>query len=230
MVGSRFLTLLSALLYGVPIAAQIDVQDVSSILAPGALVVERLETYTPPRFLLLSSKLQSAAQRNPTWFRAQAAMAKPGEPLPYDERLGVTRDEYTEFLQLVDSMALKPVGTDTILVTPTASGWRFEQGTTLPELRGIEIDSARGVAITPYGELSAASPITASPEQRMTGPWSASRWQRQDLDGTGTAGTVASLAIGRLVESGQPILYYTAKKLVAGSIQRRVDLVLRGAP
>ena len=227
MVRCRLFALLSALLYGVPIAAQIDVQDVNKILATTALTVERLEPYVPPRFSLISSKLQIAAQRNPTWFRAQVANAKPGEPLPYEERLGVSRDEYTEYLRLVDSVVMKPVGTDTIMVTPTASGWRFGPATTLAELRGIEIDTVRGVAIAPYGELSAANPIMPSAEQRVTGPWKASRWQRQDVGGT--AGTVATFAIGRFVESGQPILYHSAKELVAGSIQRRVDLVLRGA-
>ena len=46
----------------------------------------------PPEIDKYVAKVESAARKNPEWFREYTAQSKPGLPLPYDERLGSPGD------------------------------------------------------------------------------------------------------------------------------------------
>ena len=51
----------------------------------------------------LMLKLQAAVATNQDWFLEHVKRAKPGEPLEYDPRLGLTKEAYAEYLREADA-------------------------------------------------------------------------------------------------------------------------------
>lgn len=210
--------------------AQSNNRELRSLLPAGALAVEVLSPWSPQRLALLTSRVQQAAAANPGWFRTAAAAAAPGRPMAYDARLGLSREEYDELLALTDSVTVRPSGTGTVVVESTPFGWRLASTTSIPSLRGLEVDTVASVVRTTFGELASGSPIRPSAAQKATGPWQASRWELTTLDSQGTTGVSATFAIGRFVDTRRGILYLNARRLQGGAVVERADLFLRLSP
>jgi hypothetical protein len=58
----------------------------------------------------LTLKLQAAIATNQDWFLEQVKRARPGKPLDYDPRLGVTKEEWAEYLREVENRHLASTG------------------------------------------------------------------------------------------------------------------------
>ena len=76
----------------------------------------------PPEIDKYVAKVETAARKDPKWFREFSAQAKPGVPLPYDERLGLTKEEYTEYLALWNKREFKPNEEVMLLLRQSAGG------------------------------------------------------------------------------------------------------------
>lgn len=229
---NRF-TLLVSLLCGVCVSAlvgQTPGTRVRTLLPRPRFNVEVLELWTPPRLTLLTQRLQQAVQADPTWWQEHVRRAVPGEPLPYDPKLGLSEPEYRELLSLNDSIQMKPGRTVEVVLEPTPVGWRFGAGNSLTGLRNIVIDTTSNMVHSPFGDLSAADPITPSAEQTATGPWGGPRWSLEAVDTTSLTGTIAQFAIGKHEQTGRTIIYYDAKRLEKGQVSAQASLFLRVAP
>ena len=222
-----------AWLVATPVAAQtsnaprsVTGVAVARLIPGGAVTAQVMEIGAPPRFAELSARLQAAMRKDPAWFAAHVQAARPGEPLSYDARMGITAAEYRDLLALADSMAIRPVSPVELRVVPTPTGWRLEGGTALPELQGVEIDTVAWEVRTPFGVAKTVKAISANPDQRATGPWDGVQWQHQDPSLAAGNGTMATFALGRLAASGRGLLYYDARRAAGGALTERVTRIL----
>ena len=229
MNAFRFSSLLSLLPVVCPLvlSAQSPGTRLRALLPRGRITVEVLEMWSPPRMVLLTQRLQQAIQADPSWWQEHVRRGVPGEPLAYDARLGLTEPEYREYLALTDSMRMKPARTTDVIIEPSQSGWRFGAASSIPGLRGVEIDTIANVVHSPFGDLATADPIIARSTQRATGPWGGPRWNLDAVDTTTLSGAVAQFAIGKHAETGRTIIYYDAKKMEKGQLSARESLFLR---
>lgn len=201
------------------------------LLPTGTVRAQVMELGAPPRMTELSSRLQAAARRDPAWWTAHVQAARPGEPLAWDARLGLTEPEYREFLSLTDSMRIRPVAPVDLHVSAAPGGWRVEGGTSLPELEGIVIDTVAWEVQTPLGKATMVKAITANDNQRATGPWDGVQWQRADSSIVQTgSGTAITFALGRLRDSGRVLLYYDGKQATDGTLSARASRILTFDP
>lgn len=200
-----------------------------AVLSAGPIAVEVLEAWTPPRLNDLRVRLQRAAQADPAWFQEHVRRATPGEPLPYDRRLGLTEREYKDFLLLTDSIQMRPARTETLVIEPTAVGWRFGAATTLSALRGIEMDTVRNQVHSSFGDLLADDPITPGPAQRATGRWGGPRWSLESIDSSTRSGASAAFAVGKHESTGRTIIYFSAQRVTSGQLTTKESLFLRFA-
>jgi hypothetical protein len=225
----RFSLLLSVPLLALPRAlpAQSLGAQLRGLLPRGRVTVEVLEMWSPPRLTVLTQRLQQAIQADPAWWQEHVRKAVPGEPLPYDAKLGLTEAEYRDFLALTDSVQMKPVRTADIVIEPSPGGWRFGTASSIAALRNVEIDTVTNVVHSQFGDLGAADPITPGAGQRATGPWGGPRWNLEVVDTTTLTGTVAQFAIGKHTETGRTIIYYDAKRMNSGQLTARESLFLR---
>jgi hypothetical protein len=222
--------LLLAALWTAPAGASVGA-EVRPLLHPGTSKAELLEAWAPPRLGRLTKRVQHGILANKDWWRAQVARLKPGEVMAYDPKFGLTPAEYREFLTLEqDSVVMKPVKTVSVVIESTPGGWRFSKWTEVEGLRGVEIDTLKNQVHSPYGDLAASDPVKAGPNQKTTGPWAGPSWKMDTIKGQPASGSAARFAIGKLVDTGRTVIYYTARRVDNGQTPEHVDLFLRMIP
>lgn len=215
----RFVLALSLLLsFPQARAAQGQTPTVQALLRPGQHRAELLDMGPSPRLQELTDKVKAAAQADPTWFQQHAAMATPGDPIPYHQKLGVTRAEYDELLHLLTTAQMRPSDTVIVVIESTDKGFRLGTGTGIPSLRGLEIDTVANTVRAGVGLLASGDPILPTKDQQATGEWGGPRWTLETLNGASPTGTHASFAVGRHTASGRTIIYYDVTKADAGQV------------
>jgi hypothetical protein len=125
---------------------------------------------------------------------------------------------------------MRPAATGTLHIESTPDGWRIGERSTIPALRGLQIDTIANVVRSSFGILEAADPIVPSDGQRATGRWGGPRWAVEALDASTITGTVATFAIGRLVATRQRVVYFDAKRAANGQITASESVFLLAGP
>jgi hypothetical protein len=199
--------------------------EIGELLPAGKCNVDVMDIAFPERFLELSEKLQVAIATNRDWWMDAVKKAKLGEPLAYDPRLGLTKDEYAEFLSLGEKRVMEKVGSGTIQVETNANGIKFDGGSTLPELTGIEIDLDKLTIVTPFAVLKNPSREDSSGGPGL-GAFSGYQWDFEDSDIDKGDITTVSFLVGRLKQSGKRFIYYKGGVMKANYPVSNVRLVI----
>ena len=111
-------------------------QSVRRAIQEGELKVDVFEFRPTPRFVELSKKLGEFLKDYPNI----AKQPRNGRRLPYDARMGISRQEYEEYLNFENRLNLKKKLTTTIDITKVShERFRFDGRSLLPDL-AIEID------------------------------------------------------------------------------------------
>jgi hypothetical protein len=199
---------------------------VRKVLPVGRVTVDAMEPDFSPRQVELSQRLAEAARKDPAWFREHLTKrAAPGEPLPYDPRLGLSKEEYDELNKLnARRPTLRKAGQATLAITRRGEDvYVLDGGRTLPELTGIEVDLKRDVVRTPRGVAAERFETKANPSQPSPpGPWSGVGWKlavKGDANFVGAK--IVQLTVGKAEESNRGVLYF---KLLTP--QERADIFL----
>ena len=199
----------------------------TSSLPSGKVKVDVMQLMGSPRLNELTTKLQTAVQQNKDWWMAHVQKAKPGEALPWDARLGLTRSEYEEFLKSSRDVQLGKAREAEIEFARSPDGRiTVRADSSLPELEGIVINVKNDFVETPFGRTNTRSDITASEEQRTTGPWTGVQWKLESLGETPGTGTIVKFALGKLTRDGRGILYYDAKEIKPGPTGRKASRII----
>lgn len=192
--------------------------DPYNLLVPGTITVDVMAVGGTPRANELGKKVKQAIAKNPSWFaehnKKHRKNMKPGEPLPYDERMGLSKSEYKEFLMLSKKMTTQKIKQVPLIITKKGDDtFVLDGGKELSDLTGIEIDLKNDQVQTPFGILAKRSIVNAS-ERSALGAWTGVRWELEQLDSNSGTGTVASLAIGKIKQSGMYVFYYDVRKVM----------------
>lgn len=179
----------------------------------------------PKRFLELTKKLQAAIATNGDWWIDAIKNAKPGEPLPYDERLGMTRSEYSEYLSLGEKRTMEKIGSDVIQVETNADNYKFDGGSALPDLTELEVNLNKLTVITPFAVLTNLSPEVSSGGPGL-GAFSGYRWYFENSDIDKGNITTSSFLVGRLKQNGKRFIYYHGGATGANKSIFHVSLVI----
>ena len=157
------------------------------------------------------AKVETAARKDPKWFREFSANAKPGVPLPFDERLGLTKEEYNEYLALWNKREFKPMEEVMLLLrksgdktwTLTATG----AASTLSTLRYTpDADTFR----SPNGELKRIEDIDADASS-ILGAWTGKEWKFEEETTLGK--TKENIALGTFAGNKFGLIVYRAQEL-----------------
>jgi hypothetical protein len=165
----------------------------------------------PPEINKFITKVELAARKDPKWLREASAQVKPGTPLPYDERLGLTKPEYEEYLALWNKREFKPAEDVMLLLRQSANDtWTLTStgsASTLSTLRySSESDSFR----SPNGQLKRIDDISADPSS-ILGAWTGKEWKFEEETGLGK--TKENFAIGRFANNAFGLIVYRAQEL-----------------
>ncbi|MEA2908490.1 MAG: hypothetical protein QOJ15_571 [Bradyrhizobium sp.] len=193
-------SILSAVLLCIGVCAPASAQVLDPYLPKSGIIVGQvMELGASAEHARIAEKMQRAIQQDTAWFKAYVIKAKPGEPLAYHAKLGITKAEYDILLHAKMSLTDKgPVSVK--LATNTQGNLEFSADGLAAALNGVKLPPGQKSAETPYGSLAAFSEISQDDAQSATGRWKGVQWKKEDVP-------AVTLAMGRR-ESGDGILYY----------------------
>ncbi|MGC4015258.1 MAG: hypothetical protein QM755_12190 [Luteolibacter sp.] len=176
-------------------------------------------------------KVEQAAKKNPEEFRAFSSKAKPGAPLPFDEKmLGLTKEEYDKYLQLWAKREFKPQA-DVILTLRQSAGeqWSIlgmgggENGA--QAISTLRYSTKDDVFRSPNGEMKRLEDINADAES-ILGAWSGHEWKFEET--TSLARTKENFAIGQFSDKKYGLIVYRVQEIsTEGSRLQDKSLVIR---
>jgi hypothetical protein len=157
------------------------------------------------------AKVEASARKDPKWFREFSGQAKPGVPLPFDDRLGLTKEEYAEYLALWNKREFKPVEEVMLLLRQSAGNtWSLTATGEASNLSTLRYSAKDDVFRSPNGDLKRIDDIKAEPAS-ILGEWNGCEWKFEEETGLGK--TKENFALGRYSDNKYGIVVYRVQEL-----------------
>lgn len=165
----------------------------------------------PPEIDKYVAKVEAAARKDLKWFREFSSQGKPGAPLPYDERLGLTKPEYEEYLALWSKREFKLREEVMLLLRQNAGdSWSLTATGGASLFSTLRYDAKNDSFRSPNGELKRIDDVKAD-STSILGEWSGSEWKFEEETGLGKI--KENFAIGRFAGNQYGIIVYRAQEL-----------------
>ena len=165
----------------------------------------------PPEIDKYVAKVESAARKNTAWFREYSAQAKPGAPLPFHENLGLTREEYDEYLKLWNKREFKPMEEVMLLLRQRGEkSWTLTATGGASSLSTLRYDAGGDTFSSPNGELKRIEDIKADAAS-ILGEWTGFEWKFEEENSLGK--TKENVALGRFAGDKFGLVVYRAQEL-----------------
>jgi len=172
------------------------------------------------------AKVESAARKNAEWFKEYSSTSQPGVPLPYHTNLGLTKEEYDEYIALWAKREFKSKE-EVILVLRKTFGdtWILTATGGAGVISTLRYDPKKDSFRSPNGIMERLDDIKAD-EKSILGAWTGKEWRFQE---SGILGVVKeNFAIGRFNKSEFGIVIYRAQEIsTEGSRLLDKSLVVR---
>lgn len=153
------------------------------------------------------AKVESAARLDPKWFREYMAQAKPGAPPPYHEKIGLTKEEYDEYLKLWSKREFKPVTEDVVLMLRENTGdtWSLTATGAASTLSTLRYSAKEDTFRSPNGILARGEDIKADPDS-VLGAWTGGEWKFEESTSLGK--TKENIAFGKFADNKFGLIVY----------------------
>jgi hypothetical protein len=184
----------------------------SDYLIPNTVIKGEVVVVVPPKELdQYIAKVEESARKDPEWFREHAKSGKPGVPLPFDERLGLTKEEYDEYLKFWGKREFKGIEAVPIRLSASSDGrWSIIAGGRAQTLSTLKYDPATDVFKSPNGELKRIEDVSADVNSTL-GAWTGQEWRFEEKTGLGTI--KENFAIGKTGDKKYGLLVYRLQEV-----------------
>ncbi|MGB2402987.1 MAG: hypothetical protein ACPIA7_06210, partial [Akkermansiaceae bacterium] len=160
------------------------------------------------------AKVKVASKANPEWYAAYAKEAKPGIPLPWHENLGLTKEEYEDYLSLWDQRKFKAMQQVVIrLEEPKPEEWMIRVSGVGMTISLLRYNPKTGDFRSPNGELKRIEDIDAD-ERSILGAWTGKEWRYEN--NSEFISTKENLALGSYKDGKYGLLIYRLQESTAG--------------
>jgi len=165
----------------------------------------------PPEIDKYVAKVQTAARQDPKWFKEFSGQATPGAPLPFDKRLGLTKEEYDEYLKLWNKREFKAIEDVVLLLRNSAENtWTLSSTGTGSTLTTLRYMAKEDLVRSPNGELKRIKDIEAEPSS-ILGQWTGHEWKFEEETGLGKV--KENFAVGQFADKKFGLIVYRAQEL-----------------
>ncbi|MFC4993158.1 hypothetical protein [Rubritalea tangerina] len=167
----------------------------------------------PKEFEGFVQKLSEAAQKDPEWFDEHSKKTA-GSPLPlYDEKLGMSQEEYDKYAKLWDSREAKKLADTSLLLEEVGNGqWKINATGPAASISLLRYDPEKNVFTSTNGEMIAIADIDA-PERSLLGAWKGKEWRYQSENSL--TKMKENLALGTTTDGKYAILVYRLQEITA---------------
>lgn len=126
----------------------------------------------------LQQKFQSAIQENQEWFVEHMKNITAGEPIPYDERLGLTKDEYTELQKFYANVEIVSTGEGDIIIEVKNDTIHFKSEGKLTHLDSLTIDLKNNIVIFGRYKMSFSDTLNIADDKNgLKSKWTGYEWK-----------------------------------------------------
>jgi hypothetical protein len=165
----------------------------------------------PPEIEKYVVKVEEAARKNPEWFKEVSAKAKPGAPLPFDEKLGITKEEYDEYLKLWAAREFKPKEDVALVLRQSGPDqWSITCTGTAATISTLRYSAKEDVFRSPNGELKRIDDINADPSS-ILGAWTGHEWRFEEENTL--AKIKENIAVGQYADKKFGLLVYRVQEI-----------------
>jgi len=159
----------------------------------------------PKEIQVYIDKVKEGAKKDPEWFKEYSVKAKPGVPLPFHEKLGLTKKEYKKYRELWDKREFKALQKVGLRLEAIGDKWRVLVSGEGARISLLRFDAKKDVVVSPNGELKRIEDIDAAAET-ILGAWKGAEWKFEEETGLGK--TKENLAIGKTADDKYGLLVY----------------------
>lgn len=223
----RLLPFAALTLIATPVRAAEPPETFKGMLEPGIPVKGEVGMVLPPKEIdKFIGKVDAAARKDPKWFREYSSQSKPGLPLPYDERLGLTKEEYDEYLALWGKRQFKAMEEVMMMLRPGDEGsWTLTCTGKASMLSTLRYDPKADVFHSPNGDLKRIEDIKPDVNS-ILGEWSGREWKFEEETTLGK--TKENVAVGKFAGNKYGLIVYRMQELSSeGTRLLDKSLVLR---
>jgi hypothetical protein len=221
-----FLTTLVALIVS-PSFAQEAPALFKDFLKQDTPVRGELVVVLPPKEIeKFIAKVEQAAKADPKWFAEYSKNSKPGVPLPFHEKLGLTKDEYAEYLALWAKREFKVVREINLLLRKGAEDrWNIIGSDAAGVLSSLRFSEKEDNWKSFNGVLTRLEDIKADP-MTILGAWTGKEWRFEEE--TSLSKIKENFAVGVTADGKYRLLVYRAQEVTPqGTVLQNKNLVLR---
>lgn len=184
----------------------------SEFLPANALVkAEIVVVVPPPEIDKYVSKVEESARKDPKWFAEHSKASKPGVPLPFDEKLGLTKEEYDEYLKIWGKREFKPVEPAVLQLKEGKDGsWTIGAAGSASIISLLKYDPATDLFKSLNGDLKRLDDVNADANSTL-GAWTGHEWKYEAEDGLST--TKENIAIGKTGDGKYGLIVYRMQEV-----------------
>ena len=213
-----------------PIAAESEVPEVlAAYLAKDKTVSGEVGAMMPPEEInKYIAKVQAAAKANPEWYAEYSKEAKSGIPLPWHENLGLSKEDYEDYLKLWDQRQFKAMQQVVIrLEEPNPGEWMIRVSGVGMTISLLRYNPETGNFKSPNGELERIDDIDAE-ERSILGAWAGKEWRY--VNNSEFISTKENLALGSYKDGKHCLLVYRLQESTSGRRLADKSLLIRFSP
>lgn len=172
----------------------------------GKIVGHIMHLGVAPEDQAIDRQFRVAVQNNMQWFRDYVRSQKPGQPLPYNPRMGITEAQYRQLEHM--KADFRPGEAIEIDVKRGADGGVSFASTDAKaaELAKVSFAADEKVAKTSFGQLEIFNTIHQSDANAPIGVWTGAEWAH--VEEVGGPKPSAKIAFGKREPSGEGVMYY----------------------
>ena len=186
----------------------------------GELISGEIGVVLPPEEInKYIAKVQVAAQADPEWYKEYVTSAKVGIPLPWHEKLGLTKEEYEEYLKLWGERDFQAASKVILKLEESKPGeWIIRVSGAGIAISLLRFNEETGNFKSPNGELQRIADIDAAADT-ILGAWKGKEWKYHQK--TDFISTKENFAIGKYKDKNKGLIVYRFQETSSG--QRLAD-------
>ncbi|MBK1826136.1 hypothetical protein [Haloferula rosea] len=194
------------------VAYAAEVPEVLNYLPQNQFVKGATTVVVPPKELdKYVAIVEKAAQKDPEWFKEHSKKSAPGIPLPYDPKLGLTEEQYKEYLALWEKREFKAVEPVVLQLKEAGKGfWSIVTVGGAHPITTLKYDAAKDVFVSPNGTLERLEDVDAD-KHSILGAWTGHEWKFSEETSLGS--TKENFAIGKTGDGKFGLLVYRMQEV-----------------
>ncbi|MFN8357581.1 MAG: hypothetical protein U0Y10_24195 [Spirosomataceae bacterium] len=187
-----------------------------------------------PRQAELTKKFQAAIKENYGWFLEYMKTVPEGEPMPYNSKLGLTKEEYTELMGFMDNVEVVSTGKEDIKIEIKNDFISFKSHNKLADLDSLTIDLKNNIVTFRQYKMLFADTLNITTEKNgLKSKWKGYSWKFEvpnnldiaDLKDLSTLNMIQyKFTIGRLEKNGKTYMSLKGREVEDGA--KTVDFEL----